>query len=203
MLARDSSCFVSSAHCFSNRLSLFCKRQQVNLKIHFNSTFQKHMNPGVQKPIFAAVDHLSRPRRKQKVTSNSSKGHSLWFVIGGFWSILSVSVFQGSFLVACSSKKHYCKLIAGFLFQSLFFIEKRSNLIGHPWLFCLQSSPSLLLILTRDACSRENDGNRILSLSFPFFPSPPALPLVVLLFFPFPTWEPKEMTAWRWVRLGY
>ena len=138
--------------------------------------------------IFAAVDHLSRPRRKQKFTwTTSSKGHSLWFVFGGFWSILSVSVFQGSLLVACSSKKHYCKLV-GFLFQSLCFIEKRSNLIGFPWLFCLQSPLSLLLILTRDTWSREGEGKRI-SLSFlSLLPITPCPPFSCASCFPFPTW---------------
>ena len=37
--------------------------------------------------FFAAVNHLiSRPQ--QQFTSTSSKGHDLWFVIGGFQSVL-------------------------------------------------------------------------------------------------------------------
>ena len=43
--------------------------------------------------FFAAVSHLNRPLRKQ------NSGHGLWFVIGGFQSVLCVSVFQGSMLV--------------------------------------------------------------------------------------------------------
>ena len=35
----------------------------------------------------------------QNFTLTSSKGHGLWFVIGGFQSFLCVSVFQGSLLV--------------------------------------------------------------------------------------------------------
>ena len=47
----------------------------------------------------AAVNHLNGPLRKQNFTLTGSKGHSLLFVIGGFRSILCVSVFQGSLLV--------------------------------------------------------------------------------------------------------
>ena len=44
--------------------------------------------------FYAAVNHLSRPLRKQKFTSAGSKFHCLRFVIGGFQSVLYVSVFQ-------------------------------------------------------------------------------------------------------------
>ena len=47
----------------------------------------------------AAINHLSRPLKKQKFTSTGLKVHGLRFVIGGFRSILCVSVFQGSLLV--------------------------------------------------------------------------------------------------------
>ena len=49
--------------------------------------------------FFAAVNHLNGPLRKQNFTLTGSKGHGLWFVIGGFQSVLCVSVFQGSSLV--------------------------------------------------------------------------------------------------------
>ena len=49
--------------------------------------------------FFAAANHLNGPLRKQNFTLTGSKGHGLWFVIGGFRSILCVSVFQGSLLV--------------------------------------------------------------------------------------------------------
>ena len=49
--------------------------------------------------FFAAVNHLNGPLRKQNFTLTGSKGQGLWFVIGGFWSVLCVSVFQGSLLV--------------------------------------------------------------------------------------------------------
>ena len=49
--------------------------------------------------FFAAVNHLNGPLRKQNFTLTGSKGHGLWFVIGGFRSVLCVSVFQGSLLV--------------------------------------------------------------------------------------------------------
>ena len=45
------------------------------------------------------ANHLSGPLRKRKFTSTGSKGHCLCFVIGGFRSVLWVSVFQGSLLV--------------------------------------------------------------------------------------------------------
>ena len=44
-------------------------------------------------------NHLNGPLRKQNFSLTGSKGHGLWFVIGGFGSVLCVSVFQGSFLV--------------------------------------------------------------------------------------------------------
>ena len=50
--------------------------------------------------LFAAVNHLNGPLRKQNFTLTGSKGHGFWFVIGGFRSILCVSVvFQGLLLV--------------------------------------------------------------------------------------------------------
>ena len=42
------------------------------------------------------ANHRSGSLRKRKFTSTGSKGHCLWFVIGGFRSVLRVSVFQGS-----------------------------------------------------------------------------------------------------------
>ena len=52
--------------------------------------------------FFAAVNHFryfSRAHKKHKFTSMGSKGHGLWFVIGGSRSVLCVSVFQGLLLV--------------------------------------------------------------------------------------------------------
>ena len=49
--------------------------------------------------VFAAVNYLNEPLRKQNFTLTGSKGHGLWFVIGGIQSVLCVSVFQGSLLV--------------------------------------------------------------------------------------------------------
>ena len=63
--------------------------------------------------FFGAVSHLNGPPRKQNFTLTGSKGHGLWFVIGGFQSILCVSVFQGSLLVIVimidGSKKRNCE----------------------------------------------------------------------------------------------
>ena len=67
--------------------------------------------------LFAAVNHLSGPLRKQKFTSTGSKGHGLLFVTGGFRSVLFVSVLQGSLLVIVvvidGSEKRKCE--GGFL----------------------------------------------------------------------------------------
>ena len=63
--------------------------------------------------FFAAVNHLNGPLRKQNFTLMGSKGHGLRFVIGGFRSILYVSVFQGSLPVIVimidGSKKRNCE----------------------------------------------------------------------------------------------
>ena len=48
--------------------------------------------------FFTAVNHLKEPLRKQNFTLTGSKGHGLWCVIGGFRSLLCVSV---SRFVAC------------------------------------------------------------------------------------------------------
>ena len=48
--------------------------------------------------FFPAVNHLDGPLRKRDFTLTGSKGHALWFVIGGFRSVMCVSVFQGSLL---------------------------------------------------------------------------------------------------------
>ena len=56
-----------------------------------------HFDPLVKK--MSDANHLSGPLRKRKFSSTGSKGHCLWFVIGGFRSVLWVSVFQGSLLV--------------------------------------------------------------------------------------------------------
>ena len=59
------------------------------------------MNSEVQLTIafFATVNHINRPLRKQDFTLTGSKGHGLRLVIGGFRSVLCVSVFQGWLLV--------------------------------------------------------------------------------------------------------
>ena len=46
--------------------------------------------------VFAAVNHVNGPLREQNFTLTGSKGHGLSFVIGGFRSVLCVSVFDGS-----------------------------------------------------------------------------------------------------------
>ena len=63
--------------------------------------------------FFAAVNNLGGPLRKQNFTLTGSKGHGFWFVIGGFRSVLCVSVFQGSLLVIViminGSEKRNCE----------------------------------------------------------------------------------------------
>ena len=63
--------------------------------------------------FFTTVNHLNKPLRKQNFTLTGSKGHSLGFVIGGFRSVLCVSVFQGLLLVIVimidGSEKRNCE----------------------------------------------------------------------------------------------
>ena len=79
--------------------------------------------------FFAAVNHLSRPPRKQNFTLTGSKGHGFWFVVDGFRSVLCVSVFQGSLLVIViminGSEKRNCE--AGLWNLEFACCEKRSN----------------------------------------------------------------------------
>ena len=67
--------------------------------LHFSKTQILKSKRQLTYAFFAAINHLSRTLRKQKFTPTGSKGHGLWFVIGGFWSILCISAFQGSLLV--------------------------------------------------------------------------------------------------------
>ena len=55
--------------------------------------------------FFAAVNHLNGPLRKQNFSLTGSKGHGLWFVIGGLRSLSRVSVFQDSLLVIVIMKR--------------------------------------------------------------------------------------------------
>ena len=63
--------------------------------------------------FFATVNHFNGPLRKQNFTLTDSKGQGLRFVIGGFRSVLCVSVFQGSLLVIVvmidGSEKRNCE----------------------------------------------------------------------------------------------
>ena len=63
--------------------------------------------------FLAAVNHLNGPLRKQNFTLTGSKGHGFRSVIGGFQSVLYVSVFQGSLLVIVimidGSEKRNCE----------------------------------------------------------------------------------------------
>ena len=62
-------------HAYSQFTALFINMQIVKFKSQLTFAF------------VAAVNHLSRPLRKHKFTSIGSKGHRLWFVIGGFRSV--------------------------------------------------------------------------------------------------------------------
>ena len=79
--------------------------------------------------FLAAVNHLNGPLRKQNFTLTVSKGQGLWFVIGGFRSVLCVSVFPGSLLVIVimidGSEKRIRRL--AFKLQNSHVCEKRSK----------------------------------------------------------------------------
>ena len=74
-----------------------------NMMVNFTTLFKNMQIWKFKSPLtfafFAAVNHFSRPLRKEKFTSMGSKGSGLWFVIGGFRSSLCVSLFHGSLLV--------------------------------------------------------------------------------------------------------
>ena len=76
-----------SSQVFAWITALFTNMQIVKFKSQLTIAF------------FAAVNHLNGPLRKQNFTLKGSKGHGLWLVIGGFRSVLCVSVFQDSLLV--------------------------------------------------------------------------------------------------------
>ena len=57
-----------------------------------------HFDPLIKKMSDANL--LSGSLRKHKFTSTGSKGHGVWFVIGGVRSVLWLSVFQGLLLVS-------------------------------------------------------------------------------------------------------
>ena len=63
--------------------------------------------------FFATVNHLNGPLRKQNFTLTGSKGQGLGFLIGGFRSVLCVSVFESSLLVIVimidGSEKRNCE----------------------------------------------------------------------------------------------
>ena len=80
----DISFFYSKSCCFT---ALFTNMRILKFKSQLTIAF------------FIAVSHLKEPLRKQNFTLTGSKGHGLWCVIGGFRSLLCVSVFQGSLLV--------------------------------------------------------------------------------------------------------
>ena len=76
-------------------------------KLHFNyCAFHELANSEVQKPT---DDCVFRCRQSSLTVS---KGHGFWFVIGGFRSVLCVSVFQGSLPVIAimidGSEKRNC-----------------------------------------------------------------------------------------------
>ena len=70
-------------------------KRRVNLLLTalFNNTRILKLKSQLTFAFFAAVNHLSGPRRKQKITSTGSKGHGLWLAD---FDPFDVSVFQGS-----------------------------------------------------------------------------------------------------------
>ena len=77
--------------------------------------------------FFCSVNHLSGTLGKHMFTCSSSKGHSLWFVIGGFRSVLFVSCLNVRCFViglfrAISLLRRFSR---SFLFLSLARIKRR------------------------------------------------------------------------------
>ena len=103
LLPKQVDCFFADA-----RNSCLCRETYLNY-----CAFHKHADFEFQIMFFAAVNHLNGPLRKQNFALTGSKGQGLWFVIGGFRSVLCVSVFQGSLLVIVimidGSEKRNCE----------------------------------------------------------------------------------------------
>ena len=89
-------------------LTISCQKYNVIL-LRFSKTQIVKLKTQVTFGFFTAVNHLSIPLRKQMFTLKGSKGHGLWFLIGGLQCLLCVFVFQDSLLVIVimidSSKK--------------------------------------------------------------------------------------------------
>ena len=68
---------------------------------------------------FCSVSHL----KKHMFTWTSSKGHDLWFVIGGFRSVWFVSVFQGLLLVIVLFRAIMVSLFPKFFWAVLFLLS--------------------------------------------------------------------------------
>ena len=124
--------------------------------------------------FFAAANHLNGPFRKQNFTLMGSKGHGLWFVIGGFRSFLRVSVFQGSLLVIVimndASGKRNCE--GGFWTLEFACLWKRSKFyrfFSTPfwsyWPCCCCRVSSLVNSIKDQTDKRANLGILVASIS--------------------------------------
>ena len=112
LLGGISRLFSLATKILSLRLWRRCLRQSRYLTALFTDMRILKFKSQLTIAFFAAVNHLNGSLRKQNFTLTGSKGHGLWFVIGGFGSVLCVSVFQGSFLVIVimidsSAKRNY------------------------------------------------------------------------------------------------
>ena len=86
--------------------------------------------------FFAAVNHLNGPLRKQNFSLTGSKGHGLWFVIGGLRSLSRVSVFQDSLLVIVIMKRKTQFWRRFFNFRVRMFVKSEVSITDEKLIMC-------------------------------------------------------------------
>ena len=91
----DDACGIAQNLTLMYRLSTYVPEKCLLLRFSQTCEFWSS-KAAFTTAFFAAVNHLNGPLGKQNFILTGSKGHGLWFVIGGFRSILCVCVFQGS-----------------------------------------------------------------------------------------------------------
>ena len=112
-LKRNSWCKVAKLVMLNSRSMIWVNCCSTAVTALFTNVWILKFKSQLTIALFAADNHLNGPLRKQNFTLTGSKGHGFWFVIGGFRSVLCVSVFQGSLLVIVimidGSEKRNCE----------------------------------------------------------------------------------------------
>ena len=84
-----------------------------DILLHFSQTCEFWSSKANRRLLFSLLSIILTDLLGNKTLLHGSKGQGLWFVIGGFRSVLCVSLFQGSLLVIVimidSSEKRNCE----------------------------------------------------------------------------------------------